>query len=78
MADIRWESQGCELCRRAVFYEVPESPYQILGEAQGGVVLARCRDCGAYWDQNAHDAHVISLDQARASFPDATLDEQES
>jgi hypothetical protein len=57
-----------------VFYTLPESPFVRVAD-NGWDSLLRCNRCGSYWEANGHDMHVITAAQARASFPEAGIDE---
>ena len=70
-------STGCEICRHGVYsgeYSLFEGgsaqPARVADsiEAQAQAQLHHCSLCGAWWQFNAREAHVISETEARQTF----------
>jgi hypothetical protein len=64
-----WNKKGCETCRRQVL-----SGQSDLLEKTASVpflMLRRCPECHSYWEVGDREAHVITLEEARKTFPDA-------
>ena len=65
--------EGCEYCRRGANSATWPPPSRIATSADGWAFLHRCGECGAYWEFNVREAHVIGEAEARQHYPD-TLD----
>lgn len=66
-----WLSQGCEYCRDAWFRRHEDVLPVVLVIGEGPVFLRRCRRCGAWWEENLREMHVIDGEEARRTFPAA-------
>lgn len=64
----RWDSQGCETCRRQWLADgrLPDR----LGANAGGAVLSRCAACETWWEETPRGAQAITDAEARESFPE--------
>lgn len=66
-----WFSKGCEKCRQGVLSSRWPPPARIAAAADGWAFLHLCDECGAYWEFNVREAHVIDETEARQSYPAA-------
>ena len=66
-----WFSKGCEACRMAHLSGGGDVVVHLASHASGWTTLRRCRRCGAYWEANTREAHVIPEAEARAEYPEA-------
>ncbi len=64
------KSGGCEECRRGVYSARWPPPARVAAHASGWSFLHRCEACGAYWEFNVREAHVISEAEARQNYPE--------
>lgn len=71
MTQPEWGAGACESCRTAVLRGCQTPPLVRLGAGEGPIFLYRCADCAAYWEENLREAHVVTEDSARLSFPQA-------
>ena len=68
-------SAGCESCRHGV-YSGECSPFEggiaqparVADSIQGQAQLHHCTLCGAWWQFNSREAHVIPESEARQTF----------
>jgi hypothetical protein len=63
-----WFRQGCERCRQGILSGA-DWPAELAVNVELHAALHRCAACGAYWEINEREAHVISEEEARTSFP---------
>jgi hypothetical protein len=75
-----WMNAGCEKCRTGVLSGMysPEAaarqgremapPTFLYSSVAAHAHLYRCRICGAWWEFNAREAHVIADDEAKMTF----------
>ena len=68
-------STGCEICRHGVYsgeYSLFEGgsaqPACVADSIEAQAQLHHCSLCGAWWQFNAREAHVISETEARQTF----------
>ena len=68
-------STGCEICRHGVYsgeYSLFEGgsaqPARVADSIAAQAQLHHCSLCGAWWQFNAREAHVISETEARQTF----------
>lgn len=63
-----WMKQGCEICRTGVLSGHWLPPYLVTTNYEAHARLHKCNDCGAWWEENEREAHVISEKEAQATF----------
>jgi hypothetical protein len=63
-----FNKQGCEKCRHGVLSGMLGTLKQ-LAASQGPIFLYRCEECGAWWEENMRESHVITEGEARERFP---------
>jgi hypothetical protein len=75
-----WMKAGCEECRNGVLpgMYTPEAaarqqkevapPTYVCSSIASHAHLYRCRKCGAWWEFNAREAHVIAESEAKMTF----------
>jgi hypothetical protein len=68
-----WFGKGCEKCRAGVLSASWPPPSRIACSVDLHAYLHRCDFCGAYWQFNEREAHVIEEAEAITEFPDAVL-----
>lgn len=83
---MSWMKNGCEECRSGVLSGIysPEAaarlqlplkpPTFVYTSIDACVDLYRCNQCGAWWEFNQREAHVISEDVAKAIYPALATD----
>jgi hypothetical protein len=65
-----WFDSGCEFCQRCAL--TSWDPMIELGDsADMHAYLRQCPKCGAFWQYNEREAHVIDELEARHDFPEA-------
>ena len=64
-----WGNSGCEMCRRGILSGQGDMPEYVATSLQAHAHLRHCQACGAWWEENEREAHVIGEDEARATFP---------
>jgi hypothetical protein len=76
-----WVKKGCDDCRQgalsgmyspeaAAKFQLPvEPPTFVYTSIEAGVHLYRCNECGAWWEFNQREAHVISESAAKDISP---------
>lgn len=76
-----WMKKGCQECRHGVLsgmyspetaakFQLPvKPPTFVYSSIKACVDLYRCEQCGAWWEFNQREAHVISEDAAKAIYP---------
>jgi hypothetical protein len=65
-----WFEQGCDVCRQGVLSGESANPAPVGVNIPAHARLRRCQACGAWWEENEREAHVISEQQARSTFED--------
>lgn len=75
-----WMKTGCADCRNGVLSGMysPEAaarqgssvapPTFVYSSSGACAHLYHCRNCGAWWEFNAREAHVIAEDEAEKTF----------
>lgn len=75
-----WMKTGCEECRNGVLSGMysPEAaarqgrpvapPSFTYSSIAAHAHLHRCQSCGAWWEFNTREAHVIAEDEAKTTF----------
>jgi len=58
---------NCEKCIQSV-YSGKWVGMKKIGGLKGGLILYQCINCGAYWEENLREAHVISDKDAKKKF----------
>ena len=78
---MEWMQKGCDACRQGVLsgmyspevatkFQLPVAPPTFTYRSvEACVDLYRCNQCGAWWEFNQREAHVISQDTAKTIFP---------
>ena len=66
-----WLSQGCQHCRDSWSRQHEDVLPVVSVIEEGPVLLRRCRRCGAWWEENLREMHVVNEAEARRTFPDA-------
>ena len=66
-----WKEKGCPVCRSQ--WESGSPPPQIAVNITLHISLHLCEVCGAYWEQAERYATTITVEQARAMFPDTNI-----
>lgn len=76
-----WMKNGCDECRQGVLsgmyspeaaakFQLPvKPPTFVYTSVEFCVQLYRCNQCGAWWELNQREAHVISENVAKAFYP---------
>jgi len=84
---MSWMKNGCEECRGGVLsgmyspeaaarFQLPvKPPTFVFTSIEACVDLYRCTQCGAWWEFNQREAHVINEDVAKAIYPALKTDE---
>ena len=67
-----WGAGACEECRTAALRGL-RPPLIRLGDASGPRFLYRCTVCGALWEENWREAHVIGEAEARVTYPQVDI-----
>ena len=65
---VRWEDQGCPVCRRQ--WETGDPPPMIAVSIGRHAHLHRCVVCLTYWEQFERFATSISEQSARQWYPE--------
>ncbi len=68
MTRSSWQQSGCQACRDGVLSSRWNPPTKVFTSVSSHARLARCRLCGAWWQESEREAHVISEAEARATF----------
>lgn len=68
---MSWSDHGCEVCRKGVLSGSATEPEHITVNIVAHAALRRCRACKSYWIENEREAHAISEEEARRTFPNA-------
>lgn len=75
-----WMKTGCEECRNGVLSGMysPEAaarqglevspPNFVYNSIAAYAHLYRYQSCGAWWESNAREAHVVAEDEAKTTF----------
>ena len=63
-----WMCQGCEQCRRGVLSGRADLPAPVAVSRAAHAYLRHCPACGAWWEENEREVHVIGEDEARRTF----------
>jgi hypothetical protein len=73
MGASSWGADACDACRTSALRGGGEPPLVRLDDGPGLISLHRCQRCGALWEANVREAHVISEEVARRDFPDVHI-----
>ncbi len=65
-----WMQQGCDQCRQGILSGRGDTPAPVAVSLAAHAFLRRCPACGAWWQLNEREAHVIPEDEARQTFAD--------
>ena len=71
---MTWQTLGCEACRTAALRGMTSPPLEELGHATGPIILYRCTECSAFWEETLREAHVVSEAEARKTYPAAAFE----
>ena len=66
---VRCSTSPCRDCRSGAASATWPQPVRIGQSGDGWAFLHKCDICGTYWEFNVREAHPISEEEARQSFP---------
>ena len=66
--------RGCEECRTAALRGMAQPLVKVATHKSGCAALYRCIKCGAWWEEQLREAHVISESEAQTEYSSAFQD----